>query len=86
MKQKILFIIMVLLTAVSAPANPQRSYIAGKFKVGLDLEGEQRKEIRNNEHLVFLDSQLVDLNMDGRLDVVHRNDGLHVEFQHHISK
>jgi large repetitive protein len=81
MKQKILFIMVVFMIAASTLASPQTSYIAGKFKAGLVLEGEQKKEIRSNENIVFSDSLFIDLNMDGRPDIVSRNEGLHVKFQ-----
>ncbi|MEA2076812.1 MAG: tandem-95 repeat protein [Candidatus Marinimicrobia bacterium] len=85
MKRKLLFIIVGILIAVSVLALPQRVYIAGKFQVAVNVENEQRKIIRNNEEIIFLDTVMADIDLDGLIDKVTRNGGLKIAYQNEDS-
>jgi hypothetical protein len=81
MKRNIFLIIVVSLIAVFALALPQRVFIAGDFKAPIHLDADQKKIIKNDESNIYTDTVLADLDLDGLIDRITRENGLHVVFQ-----
>lgn len=81
MKQKFLFIVLILIFAVSAFGQSQRLFFAGHFLAPEHLEGDLRKAVRDNEAIEFTDTVRADLDMDGRIDEVTRKGGLSISFR-----
>ncbi len=81
MKRKLLFIIVGILIAASALALSHRTYIAGKIQAVVTIEGEERKAARNNEAIVFYDTLMADIDMDGLPDRITRKGGLKIGYQ-----
>ena len=79
MKQKTLFIILVFF-ALTAIAFAQRTHMAGVFLEPVDVDGDDRRELRSDDSIVFADTARIDLNMDGQADRISREDGLHISF------
>ena len=73
-------LIMCVFFALTAAAFAQPTHMAGIFMEPLQLEGEERKDLRSEEDIDFSDTLLVDLDMDGYADRVSREGGLTISF------
>jgi hypothetical protein len=71
---------LVLISAISALGQSPRTHMAGIFKEGVNLESDERKDIRSNDNIVFADTAVADLDMDGHPDKVSVDGGLHILF------
>ena len=71
---------MLVFFALGTIALAQRTHMAGVFLEPVNLEGDERKELRSDDSIVFSDTMMADLDMDGHADKVSREDGLHISF------
>ncbi|MCK4531210.1 MAG: hypothetical protein KAU44_08515, partial [Candidatus Marinimicrobia bacterium] len=81
MKRKILFIIVASLLTAYALAIPQRTIIAGDFQAALHLDADQKKAIKSDEKIIYADTVFADLDLDGLVDRITRENGLHIAYQ-----
>ncbi|MCD6447409.1 MAG: tandem-95 repeat protein [Candidatus Marinimicrobia bacterium] len=81
MKRKILFIIVASLLTAYALAIPQRTIIAGDFQAALHLDTDQKKAIKSDEKIIYVDTVFADLDLDGLVDRITCENGLHVAYQ-----
>jgi len=79
MKRRSLIIMCVFFT-ITATAFAQRTHVAGVFLAPVETQGDERRDLRSHEQISFDDTAIADLNMDGHVDRISREGGLHISF------
>ena len=64
-----------------AGAQVQRVFIAGDFLEAVSLDPDQKKAVKEDDHVEFSDTVFADLDLNGLLDRITREDGLKIAFQ-----
>ena len=80
MRKKTIVFIMALILTAGLVARPERTHVAGVFKEAINVEGELKRSVLNDETIVFTDTAIADMDMDGYDDRITTEDGLKLAF------
>ena len=72
---------LVLILAISAFGQSPATHMAGHFLEPVELDGDLKKTLRNDDAIEFNDTVRADLDLNGLVDEVTRKNGLSISFQ-----